>query len=141
MQDSQQPVKFLIGFASSAGGAYIRPIPTASQIGIQNGAASLTDGFPPLCFLAESFGGVPPFGEDFNGLLNQLTLWCQWVSAGSPAYYDSAFSAAIGVKLLSDNAAPFSKWLGLPLLSDSQAPSASLTHSPSPLSSAMPASA
>ena len=96
MQDSQQPVKFLIGFASSAGGAYIRPIPTASQIGIQNGAASLTDGFPPLCFLAESAGGVPPFGEDFNGLLNQVTLWCQWVSAGSPAYYDSAFSAAIG---------------------------------------------
>lgn len=117
MQDSQQPAKFSIGFGASAGGAYIRPIPTASQIGIQNGAASLTDGFPPLTFLAESAGGVPPFGEDFNGLLSQLSLWCQWVSAGSPAYYDSAFSASVGGypkgALLNQSANPRFYWVSL----------------------------
>jgi len=90
------PSKFNIPFASSAGAGFIRTIPQASQIGIQNGAASLTDGFPPLCFLSAGAGGVSPFGEDFNGVLKQITQWNQWQSAGGPVPYDSAFQAAIG---------------------------------------------
>jgi hypothetical protein len=96
MQLSQVPTKFPIPFASSAGSGYIRAIPTASQIGVQNGAASLTDGFPPLNFLPVGSGGVPPFGQDMNGLLNQITLWNQWNGAGGLCLYDSVFSSAIG---------------------------------------------
>lgn len=96
MLASAVPVKFNIPFANSAGGSFIRPIPQSSQIGIQAGAASLTDGFPPATFSPIAAGGTPPFGQDFNGLMNQVTLWNQWQSAGGPIIYDGTFSSAIG---------------------------------------------
>lgn len=96
MKASDVPAKFPIPFASSAGGAYVRAIPQASQIGIQDGAASLTDGFPPDTFILQSAGGVGPFGQDMNGILKEITLWSQWQSAAGPIVYDSTFSAAIG---------------------------------------------
>jgi len=96
MQASSIPAKFPIPFANNAGAGYIRSIPVASQIGITNGAASLTDGFVPLNFLPVGSGGVPPFGQDFNGLLNEITSWNRWAQAGGPVGYDSAFSTAIG---------------------------------------------
>jgi len=96
MQSSQIPAKFSIPWGNSAGGGYIRPIPAASQIGITNGAASLTDGFPPLNFLPVGSGGIPPFGEDFNGILNQITAWNQWQGAGGTVPYDATFSGLIG---------------------------------------------
>lgn len=96
MLASAVPTKFQIPFANSAGGSFIRPIPQSSQIGIQAGAASLTDGFPPATFSPIAAGGTPPFGQDFNGLLNQVTLWNQWQSAGGPLVYDGTFSSAIG---------------------------------------------
>ena len=96
MQDSGIPAKFPIPFAASAAAANIRAIPQASQQGVQNGAASLTDGFPPNCFSPISAGGSWPFGQDFNGLLKQVTQWLQWGQAGAPVKYDASFSAAIG---------------------------------------------
>lgn len=90
------PDRFNIPFADAAGPSYIRPVPEASQIGIEDGAASLTDGFPPDTFTPVTAGGVPPFGQDFNGLLNQITAWNRWQAAGGPVKWDSAFSAAIG---------------------------------------------
>jgi len=96
MLASSIPAKFSIPWGASAGVGYIRTIPTASQIGITAGAASLTDGFPPVTFLPVGGGGTPPFGQDFNGILNQLTATEQWYMAGGPIKYDSTFSTAIG---------------------------------------------
>jgi hypothetical protein len=96
MQLSNIPAKFNIPFANSAGGPFTRPIPQGSQIGVNAGYASLTDGFPPLNFLPVASGGVPPFGQDFNGLLNQATAWNRWHSAGGPVLYDATFQSAIG---------------------------------------------
>lgn len=96
MQNSNIPAKFPIPFANAAGSSYIRTVPQASQIGVQNGAASLTDGFPPNCFVPVSAGGSWPFGQDFNGILNQATAWIRWLSAGGPVGYDAAFASAIG---------------------------------------------
>lgn len=96
MKITDVPSRFNIPFANSAGGGYIRPIPEASQVGIQDGAASLTTGFPPLNFLPVGAGGVPPFGQDFNGLCKQITQWNQWQAAGGLAPYNSDFSTAIG---------------------------------------------
>lgn len=90
------PAKFNIPFGFGAGGSFIRTIPEASQIGIQDGAASLTTGFPPLNFLPTGAGGVPPFGADVNGILFESTSWDRWFSAGGPLPWDSAFSAAAG---------------------------------------------
>lgn len=97
MLASAIPAKFPIPWGKNAGGPYIRTIPQASQIGIQNGAASLNDGYPPLCFSPVAAGGVPPFGQDFNGINNQITAWLQWVQAGGGVpFWDSTFSAQIG---------------------------------------------
>lgn len=87
------PTRFPIPFADSAGSGFIRAIPEASQIGITAGAASLTDGFPPVTFLPLGAGGTPPWGQDFNGLLYQITQWCQWQAAGGPVVYDATFAA------------------------------------------------
>ncbi|MGX7709142.1 glycine-rich domain-containing protein [Methylobacterium sp. Gmos1] len=96
MQQSQVPAKFPIPFANGAGPSYIRDIPEGSQIGIVNGAASLQDGFPPLCFLPVDSGGVPPFGQDINGILKLLTLWARWQAAGGLNLWDGTFASKIG---------------------------------------------
>ena len=96
LADSSAPTKIQIPFANSAGGAYIRTVPVASQIGIQNGAASYTDGFPPLNFVPVGAGGVPPFGQDMNGILNSVSSHARWWAAGGPVFYDSAYQTAIG---------------------------------------------
>ena len=96
LSQSAVPAKFPLPWASAASVPYIRTIPTPSQIGIQNCAASLTDGFPPLTFAIPSAGGCPPFGADFNGILQQITQWSRWQAAGGPILYDSGFSSSIG---------------------------------------------
>ncbi|HEY1441396.1 MAG TPA: hypothetical protein VGF65_11270 [Mycobacterium sp.] len=96
MLASQIPLKVNQPWAHSAGVNYIRQPPQASQIGITDGAASFADGFPPLNFQPISSGGIPPFGQDMNGLQNQITAWLRWQAAGGPVWYDSAFQSAIG---------------------------------------------
>lgn len=96
MKAADIPTKFPIAFASSAGGSYVRTIPVNSQIGITDGAASLETGFPPLNFLPISSGGVPPFGQDMNGILKEISQWTQWGNAGGPVPYDGTFSTNIG---------------------------------------------
>jgi hypothetical protein len=56
----------------------------------------LTDGFPPNAFVAVAAGGAPPWGQDFNGILRQITQWNQWQQAGAPIVYDAAFQTSIG---------------------------------------------
>lgn len=96
MKLSDLPTRIQLPFGASAGSGYIRTVPVASQIGVQDGAASFTDGFPPLNFLPVGAGGVPPFGQDMNGLLNQATAWTRWQATGAPPVYDATFSAAVG---------------------------------------------
>lgn len=93
MQSSNQPGKISVPFANS--GAK-QPIPVASQVGIEDGRASYTDGFPPLTRTPLAAGGKPPFGTDMNGILNAITAVQQWQSAGGLFTYDSALSTAIG---------------------------------------------
>ena len=97
MQDTDSPTKIPLQWAASAGGAYITyPVPTPSQIGITNGAASWTDGFPPNNFIPLGSGGAGPFGKDFNGMLRQTTAGVQWLQAGGPIQHDATFSTEIG---------------------------------------------
>lgn len=92
MQSSNQPGKISLPFASS--GAK-QPIPVASQVGIEDGRASYTDGFPPLTRTPLAAGGKPPFGTDMNGVLNAITAIQQWQSAGGLFTYDAALSTSI----------------------------------------------
>lgn len=96
MLSTDIPSVFNIPWADGATAPYIHAVPEASQIGITPGAASLTDGFPPLNFLSYLAGGIPPFGNDFNGILNQVTAWLRWNQAGGLPRYNAAFQTAIG---------------------------------------------
>ena len=95
MQLSDIPDSFKRIWASGASGTYKRAIPELAS-GLPTGQASLELGFPAACFTDIGAGGVPPDGRDFNGIYEAITAWCQWLSAGVPAQYNSAFSTAIG---------------------------------------------
>lgn len=93
MQLSQIPARIFAAFANAGNK---RTIPVASQIGITAGAASYTDGFPPLTFTPLNAGGVPPAGQDFNGILNAITAVQQWQAGGGLFTYDATWSTANG---------------------------------------------
>ncbi|WP_281650058.1 hypothetical protein [Novacetimonas hansenii] len=96
MKQSSFPAKFALPFAGSAGASYIRTIPQASQVGVTAGAASLTDGFPPVTFDPVSAGGTPPSGADMNGILNWITSVLRVYQAGYFGSWDGDFATAIG---------------------------------------------
>jgi hypothetical protein len=96
MRRSDMPTKFPIPFADNAGAGYINVIPEASQIGTNPGYASLETGFVPDNFIPVQSGGIPPRGQDMNGILLQTTQWSQWQNAGGPVTFDGAFATAIG---------------------------------------------
>lgn len=120
MTRAAAPQKFSIPFANSApvGGApgdATYPLPTGSQIGIKCGAASLTDGFPAQSMQPVSAGGCAPLGQDFNGILKQITQWNQQTQAGGVPVFDATFSANIGGypegSILSQAGAPYCYWI------------------------------
>ncbi len=93
MQSSSSPKKLSIPFANSGDK---QDIPNTSQIGIEDGRASYTDGFPPLTRTPLSAGGRPPYGTDMNGVLFDVTGNARWNAAGASYKYDSTFSSSIG---------------------------------------------
>lgn len=93
MQSNDSPEKISVAFAQNGDK---QPIPIASQIGIADGRASFSDGFPPITRIDVLAGGVPPFGTDFNGILNAITTILKWHDAGGHPKYDATFSAEIG---------------------------------------------
>lgn len=93
MQTSALPSRMPTPFADTG---TKNTIPVASQVGITAGAASFTTGFPPLTMTPVAAGGVPPFGADFNGILNAITQAVRWTNAGMAYPFDTAFSTSIG---------------------------------------------
>jgi len=91
-----RPTNLLRPFGESAGAGYKRTVPDASQISITPGAASFTDGFPPLNFLDPAAGGVPPSGQDMNGILNAITSHTAFQGEGGQYRFDAALSTALG---------------------------------------------
>jgi len=96
VQNTDIPLKLPLPFGAAAGGGYIRTIPVVSQIGVVDGAASLTDGFVPLNATPIGAGGIPPDIKDMNGILYEISGWSRWVAAGGPVYFDGTFATAIG---------------------------------------------
>ena len=90
MQASNAPSKIYTPFAVSG---TKNSIPIPSQISTTPGKASYTDGFPPLTLTPVASGGVPPFGADFNGILNAITQIQQWQSGGGMFSYDATWNS------------------------------------------------
>ncbi len=93
MLSTDAPTKVPLPFAN--GGDRVA-IPTASQIGIVDGAASLTDGFPPLTRTDPGAGGIPPNGLEVNGILYLLSAGIRWQQAGGAPKFDAGFATAVG---------------------------------------------
>lgn len=90
MQLSNVPDKLVLPWATAGNK---NAIPVASQIGITAGAASLTDGFPPLTMTPIAAGGVAPSGLDMNGILFEMSAILRWANAGGGYVYDGTFAA------------------------------------------------
>lgn len=93
MQSSSMPPKVPVAFAEAG---LKNTIPIESQVAVKPGAASLRTGFPPLTMTPLEAGGVAPFGQDVNGILNLISGQAMWFGAGGPVYFDAAFASAIG---------------------------------------------
>ena len=93
MQLSSAPTQLVLPWAN---GGTKNTIPVPSQIFITPGAASWTDGMPPLTSVDPTSGGVPPARADLNGGLFEMSAVDVWMSAGAGFPYSSAFSTAVG---------------------------------------------
>jgi hypothetical protein len=60
------------------------------------GNAGYDQGFPPVNMTPKVAGGIPPFGQDFNGILFEITTILRYMQAGGLPTYSSSLSTAIG---------------------------------------------
>lgn len=91
MQASEIPLKVPVPFASDS--TLVTPVPLTDPGG---GQISWQQGFTILNMLQEASGGTPPFGQNMNGVLQAISAWAWWQSAGGQVAYDPAFSAENG---------------------------------------------
>lgn len=93
------------------------------------GQASYNIGFPPENFISLASGGIAPNGEDFNGVLFDVTSNISDINKGLPQYFDEDFSSTIngyplGARLcLNDN----SGFVVSAIVNNTQDPNLSLT--------------
>ena len=73
-----------------------RTVPVASQIGVVDGQASFTDGFPPLNATPIASGGVPPSVLDMNGILNIITANIRYLLGGCIPKFNATLASTVG---------------------------------------------
>ena len=87
------PSKIAVPFAN---GGSKNSIPVLSQTGTVPNGASYTDGFPALTMTIKSAGGLPPRGQDMNGILYDITNTLRYTQAGGLYPYDLTFAGTVG---------------------------------------------
>lgn len=60
------------------------------------GSAGFDKGFPDITMTPEEAGGLPPAGQDFNGILYQITDIIRYIQAGGGPTFSADMAAAIG---------------------------------------------
>lgn len=60
------------------------------------GTAGFDKGFPDITMTPEEAGGIPPAGQDFNGIFFQITEAIRYVQAGGQPTFSATLSTAIG---------------------------------------------
>lgn len=91
------PREITIPFANSATNpTTIHTIPVPDQAAIDAKAASYTTGFPAHVMTAVASGGEAPYGQDMNGVLNDVTKHMVWTQGGQGYVFSSSFAVAIG---------------------------------------------
>lgn len=85
------PDQITVPFATSG---LKNAIPAASNP--VTGNAGYDAGFPATNMTPKEAGGIPPFGQDFNGILFDITTAIQYLEAGMQFPYSSSFATAVG---------------------------------------------
>lgn len=67
--------------------------PTANPA---TGRAGFDQGFSAINMTAKEAGGIPPFGQDFNGILFEITSVIRYIQAGGQPSFSSTLATAIG---------------------------------------------
>jgi hypothetical protein len=96
MQLSSLPAKIAAIFAASAAPTSKNTIPLTQAGILQPGQASFDVGFPAVTMQPAASGGLNPYGQDFNGILNAVTAVEMWQSAGGFFPYDATFASSVG---------------------------------------------
>lgn len=95
MQKSNAPTKLTIAFASGSGAGPVNNVPLTP--GSTAGTASYQTGFTSVNMEQKAAGGVPPFGADFNGIIQNATKAQIWQQAGFTWTFDSTFSGSSNI--------------------------------------------
>lgn len=86
-----EPSKILTPWATSG---LKNTIPaTANPV---TGNAGYDQGFPAINMTPKEAGGIPPFGQDFNGALFEITTALRYMQAGGLPTWSAELSTAIG---------------------------------------------
>lgn len=86
-----EPSKILTPWASTGSK---NPIPQNSNNA--TGAAGYDKGFPDITMTPPEAGGIPPAGQDFNGIFYEVTNILRYMQAGGQPTFDAALATAIG---------------------------------------------
>lgn len=86
-----EPGKIITPWAESG---LKNPIPPAANP--VTGRAGFDQGFSAINMTAKEAGGIPPFGQDFNGIFYEVTNILRYMQAGGQPTFSSALAAAIG---------------------------------------------
>lgn len=86
-----EPSKILTPWASTGSK---NPIPANANN--TTGAAGFDKGFPDITMTPEEAGGLPPAGQDFNGIFYQITEVIRYIQAGGQPFFSAPLSSAIG---------------------------------------------
>ncbi len=93
MKQSDVTQLFAVPWASQADSSTIASIPTTATA---IGRASMALGFPKTTMTPIAAGGVPPYGEDMNGILSMLSVAARASEAGLLRPFSASFANAIG---------------------------------------------
>lgn len=91
-----QPELLSIPFARDASGSTKNEIPDTPGGGAPSQQATWTQGFPAVTMQPLAVGGIPPQGQDFNGVLAALSEHTVFQNQGGIYKFDAAFAAKIG---------------------------------------------
>lgn len=91
-----QPDLILTPFGANAPAGNIDVIPETLAPSDPPQKASWQGGFPPVTMIPLAAGGIPPRGQDFNGVLNAISEHTVFQGGGGQYKWDAAYVAANG---------------------------------------------
>lgn len=62
---------------------------------LNSARATMQEGFPAITMKSAMRGGVPPWGQDHNKILNQITDAIRWMQAGGCAFFNQTLCSKI----------------------------------------------